>query len=73
MLPLNTVDDILKALNLGQIAFNEAVRMLLALKAQGKATDEEIYEKTQRLIVEGRSLLDTLGNASLREDGDEPI
>lgn len=67
-LNLNTIDDILKALELGQVAFNEAVRMILALKAQGKLTDEEIYEKTKGLIHDGRSVIDSLGSASLHDD-----
>lgn len=70
-LNLDTIDDILKALNLGQIAFDQAVRMILALKAQGKATDEEIHLKTKDLIAEYRDLSNQLGNVSARnEEGD---
>jgi len=67
-LNLNTIDEIIKALQLGQIAFDEAVRMILALKAQGNLSDQEIHDKTAGLVVEERNLLNELGNASLRED-----
>lgn len=66
----DTIDKILKGLELGQIAFDQAIRMILALKAQGKLSDEELYVKTKGLIVEGRSLVDQLGNVSLQEEGE---
>lgn len=68
---LSTIEDVLKALELGQIAFDRAVQIILALKAQQGLTDEEVYEKTKGMILEGRSLVDELGNVSLQASPDE--
>ena len=69
-LNLNTLEEIITALKLRTISFDQAIRMILTLKAQG-LSDEEIEEKAQGVVIEDRNLLNSLNTASLRLDGDE--
>jgi hypothetical protein len=62
------VEEILDLLIKGECSFDNAVRMILTLKAQGHTTDKEIELAVGDLVIEGRGVLHYIRNSSLHDE-----